>query len=134
MSIQYEIKKENLNKIPDYFIHNLFINNKDKYKDILIFKNGNISIKLAKNEFSFSITGIYPNTYKFDVTISDADTSEFALGYLKIVTCRGAVVGGDILIYYDPYDWLFSALKIFENNLYYFLSYYKKVIEETEEN
>lgn len=129
MSIRYEIKKENLNKIPNYFLHDLFFYNPDKYQNPTIFENKNIRIELVKSEYSFSLTGIYPNTYKFEITIYNIDTSEYVLGSLKITTCQGIAIGGDIDIYYEPYDWLYSALKIFDNNLYYFLSYYKKILE-----
>ena len=49
MSIRYEIKKENLNKIPDYFLHDLFFYNPDKYQNLTIFENKNIRIELVKS-------------------------------------------------------------------------------------
>jgi hypothetical protein len=75
-----------------------------------------------------SITKDSPNYYSFNVTIHNTDTSESILADFKIVEFQGSAIQGFLNIYYDSYDWLFLALKLFENNLYYFLSYYRKML------
>lgn len=130
MSIRYEIKKENLSKIPDYFLYDLFFRTQHRYQDIHVFRNKNINISLSIEECSMSITKDSPNYYSFSVTIHNTDTSESILADFKIVEFQGSAIQGFLNIYYDPYDWLFLALKLFENNLYYFLSYYRKILEK----
>lgn len=56
MSIRYEIKKENLNKIPDYFLHDLFFYNPDKYQNLTIFENKNIRIELVKSNVNWNLS------------------------------------------------------------------------------
>lgn len=130
MSIRYEIKKENLSKIHESFLYNLFFRTQHRYQDICIFRNKNTSISLSIKESSMCISKDYPDYYNFNVTIYNIDTSESVLADFKIVEFQGSAIQGFLNIYYDPYDWLFSALKLFENNLYYFLSYYRKVSEK----
>lgn len=130
MSIRYEIKKENLSKIPESFLYNLFFRTQHSHQNICVFRNRNVSISLSIEECSMCITKDYPDYYNFNVTIHNTDISENVLADFKIVEFQGSAIQGFLNIYYDPYDWIYSALKIFDNNLYYFLNYYKKVLEK----
>lgn len=85
---------------------------------------------MSIKESSMCISKDYPDYYNFNVTIYNTDTSESVLADFKIVEFQGSAIQGFLNIYYDPYDWLFLALKLFENNLYYFLSYYRKILEK----
>lgn len=130
MAIKYEIKKENLSKIPKSFLHDLFFQNQNKYEDICVFNYKNISISLNREESSVSVSKNYPNYYNFNVTLHNSNTSENILANFKIVEFQGRAIQGFLSIYYEPYNWIYFTLKIFENNLYYFLNYYKKVLEK----
>lgn len=111
MSIRYEIKKENLSKIPKSFLHDLFFQNQNKYEDICVFNYKNISISLNREESSVSVSKNYPNYYNFNVTLHNSNTSENILANFKIVEFQGRAIQGFLSIYYEPYNWIYFTLK-----------------------